>query len=425
MFVTAEHTYGVRSKGVINYKLPKNLLFDASYIYYDAHQTAVNTINKEELRLSLSKPIRSRQITAFSRLSFSRFGNVKAKYSNVEFLFSSMIAGVSSNFTTSAFISQGALPFVSSNLALTFRLPKGIRVTPQTKFDYTPRQFNMFNMEVEKQLFHQGYVNFSYQADRLSKSSSFTLGLRYNFSFAQAAASVSRSRQTTITSQMLKGSLLYDGKTRFVGFSDQNSVGRSGLIISPFVDLNCNGVCDKGEPKALGLGVMVNGGRTRNNDKDSTIRVTGLEASQEYFITLDKNSFENIAWHIKNAIIKVTTEPNHFKIVQVPVSVVGEVSGTVMFKNSKGASGLGRMTVGIYDENNNLVTRMLSEQDGYFNYMGLAPGTYTARLDAVQLNTLKMVSSIDSHKFTITQKMDGDVVDGLEFVISKTGEEIK
>ena len=62
--------------------------------------------------------------------------------------------------------------------------------------------------------------------------------------------------------------------------------------------------------------------------------------------------------------------------------------------------------------------RTITEPDGYFSYLGLRPGTYTARLDTLQLNKLNLIYSPEGISFTIKKSMDGAVVSGLEFVIS-------
>ena len=92
--------------------------------------------------------------------------------------------------------------------------------------------------------------------------------------------------------QALSGSILYNDKTQSLSVSNQNNVGRAGLIILPFLDVNCNGKRDIGEPKVDKLDFRVNAGRIIRNDKDTTIRVIGLEAYNYYYIEIDKNSIQ-------------------------------------------------------------------------------------------------------------------------------------
>jgi len=101
---------------------------------------------------------------------------------------------------------------------------------------------------------------------------------------------------------------------------------------------------------------------------------------------------------------------------------VGEVSGTI----SKAASddaigearGQGQIIIAIYDDANRLVMRTVSESDGYFNYLGLAPGNYTVRVDPGQLAKLHLKSKPEFVPIVIKQGTDGDVADGIDLLLT-------
>jgi hypothetical protein len=59
----------------------------------------------------------------------------------------------------------------------------------------------------------------------------------------------------------------------------------------------------------------------------------------------------------------------------------------------------------------------MTESDGYFSYLGLGPGSYTARIDTAQLHKLKMSASPVTKAFKVKASIDGDVADGIEFII--------
>ncbi len=123
---------------------------------------------------------------------------------------------------------------------------------------------------------------------------------------------------------------------------------------------------------------------------------------------------------IKKPIISVTVQPNYFQQIEVPVAVVGEVSGYVYLNESKALSGLGRIIINFYNSDSILVARTLTESDGFFSFLGLAPGTYTATIDSSQLLQLKMYSLPLNIPFVIKPDIDGDFVEGIKFVLLKT-----
>lgn len=424
LLLSGERMDNVRTKGIITYRLPSNLQFDLNYVKYDKAQTAVKFNYLEETKATLSMPFRAKKFSAFSRLTYDQFTTGNEKITTSEFLLSSVIAGMSSNFTTYALFRQKTQPYVYSSFSMTFRFWKGVRLTPQLQYEYREKNFSMLKLEVEKNISNRGFVNLSYQKDMISNGRYISAGLRYNLSFAQTFFSASKNStslankitSTLTTTQGARGSFIFDDQSRNIIADNQSNIGKGGLLFSPFLDLNCNGRRDANEPRVSGLRLSVNGGRIQPNKKDSTIRVLGLEAYTSYYVELDKNSFDNIAWQIKKATMSIAIEPDHLRLIEVAVAVLGEVSGTVYLQNENGKNGLGRIIVNIYNSDTVLVAKTLTEQDGYFSYLGLAPGNYTATADWTQLKNLKMKASADI-TFTIVSNREGDVKDGLEFIL--------
>ena len=197
-------------------------------------------------------------------------------------------------------------------------------------------------------------------------------------------------------------------------------MGRGGISIVAFLDLNANGIRDAGEPKANGLNVRANGGRIERSEKDTIIHILGLEPYVKYFLELDEGSFDNISWRIDKKSIAVITDANMLKLIEIPIQIKGEATGTVNLEDKGVKSGLGRIIVNFYNSVNVLTARALTEDDGYFSYFGLAPGAYQVRIDTAQLRKLNMVSSPNSLLFNIIANTEGDYVEDLDFTLRKT-----
>ena len=422
LLISGEHAFGVRTKGILNYRLPYDMQLDLNYTKYAKGQTAIRYNYPEERKASLSIPIRTGKFAAFSRLSYTQLVLPKFKYNTAEFLLSAIVHGVSSNVTILAVYTDPAYLSMYSHFSLTFRVPASIRFTPQVQYEHRQKNFSLVKVELEKPFFTQGFMNVSYERNLIMKTGSFGIGMRYNFSLAQTSLYARSGNKSASVVELARGSLLYDGKAGYLGLSNQSSVGKGGLIISPFLDINCNGKRDANEPKADGLKFKINGGRIEHDLTDTTIRVFGLEAYTNYFIELDKNSFENISWKIRKLTISVTGEPNHFQIIEVPVSVVGEASGNVSLKTNKGKNGLGRIMVNFYNTNMSIVGSTVTEEDGYFSFLGLTPGSYTARIDTAQLHSLKLISLPANLSFDIATSAEGAVVDGFEFILQSASD---
>ena len=217
--------------------------------------------------------------------------------------------------------------------------------------------------------------------------------------------------------QYARGSLIKDIKTRYLGAYNRTNVGKGGISIIAYLDINANGKHDKGEPKAYGLNLHTNGGRIEKSDRDTTIRILGLEPYTNCFIDLDANSFDNITWRLPIRTLSVAVDPDILKYIEIPVSVAGEASGMVTLEKNGEKRGLGRIIISFYNSNLKPAGKTLTEEDGYFTYLGLAPGSYTVRPDTAQLRKLRMTSDTEYLQFDLAAGIDGDIAEGLNFTL--------
>jgi hypothetical protein len=414
LLLSGQYTPGVNTKGILNYQLPGNIQLDVNYTKYDKEQTAILYNYREERKVEVSIPITGKNFNAYSRISFNQYVLPNSKVTNAQFMTSASVAGIGLNFSTNALYTDPAKPYIYSNLSLTFRLPLNLRFSPHLQYEYKQQKVSMMKAEMEKRLGSFGFATIAYEKSIPNKVTSINLGLRLNFSFAQTFYGVTQANHSTFLVQSAYGSLLYNSKRNSLSLSNESNVGKGGITICAFLDVNNNGRRDSTEPRVPGLKLKLNGGRIKRNETDTTINITGLEGYANYIIQLDANSFDNISWRLKNKTIGVTIEPNHYRLIELPVSVVAEASGTVYKNEANEKKALAGMIVEIFNSKGVLVAKVLTEEDGYFNFIGLAPGKYIARLNDAQLQVLKL-KSMPSIPFDIKMSRDGDIVDTLNF----------
>jgi hypothetical protein len=417
LLITSEYTYGVRWKSILSYRLPSNFQIDLNYINYVPGQTAINYNYLEERKVILSYPLCSKTFSSYFRLTIDQIILPISQYTTAEFLFSGGFFGINTNLTTYALLFSPGVPNVYSTLSLGFRLPKGFTLIPQVQYDYNQNQLISVKCALDKRIFRNGSVNATYERNIPSNINSTQLGFRYDFTAARTGFLIRQSNNSTTLVESAQGGLVLDAKTKYFAANNNNNVGRGGIVIVPFLDYNNNGRRDKDEPKILGLEVVMIGGRIEQNKKDSSIRVFNLEPYIKYNIFLNPNSFDNISWKIRNPIISVIIDPNQFKLIEVPVAVVGEVAGMVYLKENLVQKGQGRVILRFYRSDSVLMAKTVTEPDGYFNYLGLPPGSYFVMVDPDQLHKLDMKATPSSISFIIKKSKDGDVADGLEFII--------
>jgi hypothetical protein len=422
LLIAADYTYGVRARTILSYRLPHDMLFELNYTKYNPGQTAISYNYLEVRKAGFSFPFRTKKLSGFSRATFNQIIFPGGRQTAGEYVLSASSGNISTNLKTNAIIFGQSYSNVYSTLALSFRLLNRFTLKPQAQYMYNTGNISEIRCNLDKQILHNSYLNLSYQNNLNYGISSFNMGLRLDLSFVRAAFSARQSNQTTILTESFQGSLLFNQKASSVKLNNRSSVGTGGLVVYTYLDLNANNKRDKNEPKIKGLKLKINGARSQNIDRDTSIRIYDLIPYTNYYLELDRNSFDNIGWQIKNAVIKVTAEPNNLKTIEIPVRVLAEASGTVSFNQAASTEGIGRILVNFYNLQGQLAGKTQTEQDGYFSYLGLLPGNYKAEVDAVQLKNLKMHGK--SALFKVLPKIEGDVVDGLKLEVYNNEKEV-
>lgn len=416
LLVNTEYVHNVQSKTLVSYHLPSNLQVELYYTNYKKGQTAVNNSYLEERKVIISLPLRGKNYSTFSRFTLYQVILPSSKYTTAEAMIAGTAFGMNSNFTTYAMFTQTNAPYVYSNLSTVLMLPKRISFTPQLQYEYNTSKVVGLKAEFGKTLTRRSNLILSYENNFKSSFQSFGLEFHYDFSFAQIGFSAKHINTTNTVLQSARGSLLYDATTDHLGFSNNSGVGRGGIVLIPYLDLNNNGKRDKGEPRVAGFKAQINGGTMEYNKEDTLIRISNLDAYTNYMIRLIP-SFNNIALLVKKQTISIAVTPNQYRLLEIPVTVMNEVSGTVSIKKNNIEKGQGRIIINFFNADSVLSASTLSETDGFFSFSGLPPGSYTARIDSIQLHNLKMTSLPGILQFNIVPNKDGDLVDGLKFIL--------
>ena len=418
LLFSGEYMYGVKGDALLSYRSPKSLQVDLNYVNYDKDQTAINYNYLEERKINISAPIRTRNFSIFSRFSLNQIIMPTTEFTTAQLLLSGAIFGISTNLTTYGIYNDRIkTPTIYSTLSQTYRMPYRWLFSPQLQFDFNNTRFNNIVLEVERPVFRGGYFNLAYENNTIRDAHIFEVGLRYTFNFAQTAFTSRIGNRNNSFVQSARGSIILDDNTGFVTTSNRSAMSKGGLTITPFLDYNLNGKKDDLEPKVPGLELKNQYGRVVYNKDRTEIRVMDLQPYVDLLLEIDTESLDNIAWKVSNPKIAVETVPNYFKEIQVPVQVLGEVSGMVYIKSNSRTRGQGRIIINILDENNRVAASVLSEGDGYFTFLGLKPGNYKAQVDTEQLEALGYASTSSEVSFEIEISEFGDIVHDLEFTL--------
>lgn len=418
LLFTANYTHNVMAKATLNYQFLSGIRLNLEYTKFKEGQTAIIYNYLEVRKLAITKAFRLKKFSLFSRISIQQFVLPTTKYTSAEFMLSGSYSGVSANITTYGIFSGLPKAFIYSNLSLRFEFLDWITLNPQMQYDFSNKKVISVKLGAEKRVFNSGYLTFSYENLIKSNSSYVQLGFRFDLPYAKTNMSVISGKNTSFT-ESVSGSLQIANNGRYIKATNRSGVGMGGVAILPFLDLNNNGVFDKSEPKVYGLDVKISKGQVEYVKKDTTIVITQLEPYTNYFIELGLTFIDNIAWRIDKKSIDIEIIANQIRLIEVPVTVVGEATGMVYLKTGNTTRGLGRILMNFYNEQGKKVAQTLTESDGYFSYMGLKPGSYIVKVDEEQLKKLKLMAIPIGITITILSDIDGDIVDDIEFTLEK------
>jgi hypothetical protein len=419
--INAEYAHGVRTRGLLNYYLNKDILLEIDYTKYVEGQLATRFNSLEERKIKLSFPFRYKKIIGFSKFDYTQYVYKTFNYNQAVIMVSSYYLQFSVNSTTQLNWIEKMPAYFNTDLSLSYRLSNGYTLRPAARFDISDGKFQDLKATVEKRI-PNGYFSITYDRNVLFNDNYIYLSFKYDLHYARTNVSASHTKGIFATSESAQGSLAFDTDSRYVHVSNNSSVSKGGITIYPFLDLNNNGIFDNGEPMVRLTTVRVTGGKAIFDENSSVIRIPDLNAFISYNIEFDNNDLDNIAWRFKKKNYSILVDPNQFKHVDIPIIAVGEVSGIAYMNDGKSMKGIGRILIKIYNKYSaKVVAETISESDGYIYYMGLPPGEYVARVDSVQLSNLNFTADPPLKFFAIAPLVDGDIVRGIDFVLNKNG----
>ncbi|MEM8520458.1 carboxypeptidase-like regulatory domain-containing protein [Flavobacterium sp. PL12] len=417
MVLKMKYANGVSYGGLLNYYFGQSTFLEVDYINYVEGQKATLNITNEELKVQLTLPFKGSKISGSTQFNFMQYGYDTFNFNQFNAVFSGHYKNYSSNVSLSSNWITDKDPYISTIFVFSHRLRNGLTIRPSLQYNVSDSNMIRFRADLEKRLAKM-YFSASYERNVQFSTDNLFFNFKYDLPYARTNISATYANNNINFAQGVQGSLAFGGDNGYINKGNNSALGKGGILLYPFLDLNQNGKRDDGEKIVLLSKVKVSGAKAIISAKDSIVRISDLNAFVKYNIGFSDAELENISWRFRNHRYQVLVDPNQYKKVEVPIVVMGELGGTVFLNTANQSKGLGRISIQIFNSGGKKVAEVLSESDGYFNYLGLKPGKYTVLADARQLENLEYQSSPLSHEVTIEVSEDGTVLEGLNFHIT-------
>lgn len=417
MMLSGEYYHKVGYKGNFNYLSPSQLRLELNYSKFQKEQVAISFSYLEERKATLSFPIKMGNYSATSRLTFRQNVTRNNTFTNMEWLLSGRAFGQRFNITSIAYYNDFIKPVISSRLSTAIRFHQKLIFSPTLEYDYKTNQVTSINGEIRTQIFKKINLRTSYNHNFRFDHFHLNIGVNFELNFSRLSFNMSTNNKTTSFLQSGSGGLIFNPSEDYYKFTDRSDIGRGSIFFKPFLDLDGDGKRDNDEHFIEGVKIHSSSGGIIERLANGTTTISGLEPYLTYHFKVDGGGLNRIAWRIENKTMNVFVNPNQIKVIEIPVKVVGEVSGYIYVSDK----GIGGIKINIYSAAKELLFTVMSEADGYFSYFGIPSGSYVASVDAKQLSNLNLKAKAEL-PFRILNTEEGQFLDTLEFYLLEIGE---
>lgn len=209
---------------------------------------------------------------------------------------------------------------------------------------------------------------------RGSSGATWTMALTTSLPQFRAYSQVSAPAAGPVSaSQMIQGSVVYDGGPGSLGLEAGPVVQRAGIGGQVYLDENGNGRKDPEEAGLGGVAIQV-AGRVTRSDSLGYYRVWDIMPFEPALIAVDSLSFESPLWVAAFGTALAYPGPNRLTRVDVPIQLGAVVEGVVQRgETGEAVAGVPLVLVERGSDRRRTATTF---SDGTFYSMGITPGTW-------------------------------------------------
>lgn len=298
-------------------------------------------------------------------------------------------------------------------------LLRGIYLRAMMNFIPSRSEVEDLEFQISRNIFKKGRFNLSAGRNFTGSFNIIRFSLAFDFNQVRSNTSVRTSRQSASFTQSIRGSAGFDSNNNQVMLSNRQQAGRSGLAVRMFVDQNGNGKYDPEDEiipqRAIRLGRA--GGKTIT--KNGITYISQLQPYRQYNMSVNKSAVNNplLVPDLQN--FSVITDPNQFKLIEIPFYMTGVVDGMVHKISGDDKEGLSGIRLFLTQINVPPGVEPFTEEirtfsDGSFYSYEIPPGDYELEVDPTQVEFLNVLPDPDKLTFTIRSLANGDFAEGLE-----------
>lgn len=289
----------------------------------------------------------------------------------------------------------------------------------RASYRYDPRrdESDELLLDISRSITRNGRLRTGWRHHFPTRSDQAEVSFTYDFPAARSTTTYRQLSGAGSVSQNLRGSIGYDAEHNRVIPYQRPLVGTGGVAFRPFVDYAGTGTFDEGDEVIEDRIVRFREPVATRLDPQGVYRAYSLTPYRRYSVEIDKDRIRNPFWVPRAESFSFVTDPNRFKVIDLPFYVSGVIEGTVLRENEGATAPVSGMRLVVRQLDGDYEERVPIFFDGSYYQMGLPPGDYEIQVDPVQLERIGAVSKPGTRRFEIRITRDGDYVDGLDFLL--------
>ncbi len=406
-------------RSIFNYALPSRISFQGGVSKYESRQRI--EFNKAGLEADGAVIVYHKlpSLRGYSRLKYRQNHFEQTRNQELDFTFSNYFGRLNVVLGSRVAWYNRKVMNHLGQLTSSWRLPKSWRLRSRVDYNVGNGQLVNASLEVSKAIRNRGFVGVNYVRNFHNQSGQLNCQLQLILGPLRSNSSLNFQKRRSTLSQTLSGSLLYCAESKKILTSPRPNYGRTGIHLTPFLDIDHDGIMDPEEPPVRELRVEVNTGQVQYNATQDQAYVLNLNPNLTYTLQFNDNHLEDISWRCKWHSIKVTTDPSQLKNVHVPILPMAEISGTVSYLDGDEIKGIGQVKVLITNISKEEPQTVITDVDGSYFAQSLSPGLYIVKLDEVQLKSVNLIATPIVKVIEIEPQKYGAYIEDVDFVIRK------
>jgi hypothetical protein len=318
----------------------------------------------------------------------------------------------------------------SYNFSRSREIPRALRgVFIRGQMNFIPAQDRIEDIELQfsRNITQNGRIQIAGGRNFIGDFNLLRFTFTFDFNAFRTNTSIRSTRNTTTLTQSARGSIGYDSHHNKLLYTNRQQVGRSGVAVRLFVDNNSSGVYEEGDDLIADNAIRIDRAGGTRFSKDGISYISQLQPYRQYNLTINKGAISNPLLVPNLEQFSIVTDPNQFKLIDIPFYMSGIFDGMAYRINPDGTkSGLGGLRLYLQQVDPPEGAQRYSDElrtfsDGSFYAYEIPPGNYTLEVDPSQLNFLNAEADPGKLEFTIRSLAEGDFVEGLEINLVPEG----